>query len=115
MNLQGTINTILRRAEPDGVRHTYKVKGNALTSLSTTKTSQATFTGKASIQDVTDQANPISVDSNATFQITKTDKGEPGRNDSIGITIRNKAGTLWFASNWNKVAGSVIAKECCEE
>jgi hypothetical protein len=30
-----------------------------------------------------------------------TDKGEPGSSDTIGITIWNKSGGLWFASNWN--------------
>jgi hypothetical protein len=30
-----------------------------------------------------------------------TDKGEPGTRDTIGITVWNKSGGLWFASAWN--------------
>ena len=30
-----------------------------------------------------------------------TDKGEPGSSDTIGITVWNKSGGLWFSSNWN--------------
>jgi len=61
----------------------------------------ATFNGKASIQDITDPLNPMSIDGNATLQVTMTDKGEPGSSDTIGITVWNKSGGLWFSSNWN--------------
>ena len=60
----------------------------------------ATFNGKASIQDITDPLNVLSIDGNATLQVTMTDRGEPGSNDTIGITVWNKAGGLWFSSNW---------------
>ena len=30
-----------------------------------------------------------------------TDNGEPGKNDTIGITVWNKSGGLWYASNWS--------------
>jgi hypothetical protein len=30
-----------------------------------------------------------------------TDRGEPGTNDTLGITVWNKNGALWYASNWN--------------
>jgi hypothetical protein len=30
-----------------------------------------------------------------------TDKGEPGGYDTIGITLWNKSGGLWFASTWD--------------
>ena len=30
-----------------------------------------------------------------------TDKGEPGSSDSIGITLWNNNGGLWFSSNWS--------------
>jgi hypothetical protein len=41
------------------------------------------------------------VDGNATLQVTMTDKGEPGTGDTIGITVWNKSGGLWLASNWD--------------
>ena len=62
---------------------------------------QAAFNGKANIQDITDPLNPISIDGNATLQVELTDNGEPGSSDTIGITLWNKSGGLWFASNWN--------------
>ena len=45
-------------------------------------------------------SNPISVDGNATLQVTMTDYGSPGTSDTIGITVWNKLGGTWFSSNW---------------
>lgn len=104
-NLQGNMNTIIRRMEGDGILHVYQIKGNSMTSLavnssvSTAKT--ATFNGKASIQDITDPTAPQSIDGNATLLVTITDRGEPGNTDDIGITVWNKSGGLWYSSNWN--------------
>jgi len=96
-NLQGNINSLVRN---NG--RVYQIKGNAITSLSTNPaTGTATFNGKANIQDVTDPLSPISIDGNATLQVTMTDRGEPGNTDTIGITVWNKNGGLWFSSNWN--------------
>jgi hypothetical protein len=103
-SLQGHINAIVRRTESNGLR-VYQIKGNSMTSLSVNSTAKtATFNGKASIQDITDPLNPISVDGNATLQVTMTDKGELGTSDLIGITVWNKSGGLWFASNWTGTA-----------
>jgi PKD repeat protein len=109
-NLQGNINTIYRRMENDGLLHVYQVKGNAMTSLGIdgSKTAQhpyptATFNGKANIRDITDPDNIISVDGNATLQVTMTDRGEPGSYDDIGITLWSKSGGLWYSSNWNSI------------
>jgi hypothetical protein len=110
-NLQGRINTIVRRLEADGIVHVYQIKGNVMTSLTVspkscpnaTPTSPCTavFNGKASIQDITDPLAPVSIDGNATLQVTMTDRGEPGNTDMISITVWNKSGGLWFSSNWN--------------
>ncbi|GAA4416224.1 hypothetical protein GCM10023187_47500 [Nibrella viscosa] len=105
-SLQGNINVITRRMESDGILHVYQIKGNAMTSLTTQPTAaggKATFEGKANIQDITDPANVVSVDGNATLQVTMTDNGESGTTDAIGITVWNKAGGLWFASTWDGV------------
>ncbi|TMD34949.1 MAG: hypothetical protein E6I95_04810, partial [Chloroflexi bacterium] len=118
-NLQGNINVIIRN---NG--RVYQIKGNSMTSLvinycpnsptpcsapvspctgtaSATCPIVATFNGKASIQDITDPLNPISIDGNATLQVTMTDYGSPGTSDTIGITVWNKSGGMWYASNWN--------------
>ncbi|MGE5520292.1 MAG: Ig-like domain repeat protein, partial [Candidatus Dadabacteria bacterium] len=122
-NLQGSINTIIRRTEEDGV-HVYQVKGNAMTSLVINPTISSDhphltsiFDGKASIQDVTDPLNVVAVDGNATLHVEMTDIGEQGSanqqnlSDSIAITVWNKDGGLWFASNWstNKTVQQAIA------
>jgi hypothetical protein len=98
---KGNINTIIRN---NG--RVYQVKGNSMTSLTITDTSSTTgtaiFNGKASIQDITNpNAQPISIDGNATLQVSIVDNGEPGSNDTISITVWNKSGGLWFTSNWN--------------
>jgi hypothetical protein len=98
-NLQGRVNTIVRHLERDGLVHVYQIKGNVMTSLSVNvKAGAASFNGKASIQDVTDPLNVLAIDGNASLQITMSDKGEPGSADTIGITLWNKAGGLWFSS-----------------
>jgi hypothetical protein len=98
-NLQGRINTIVR----NGGR-VYQIKGNSMTSLAVQPSAAggtATFNGKANIQDVTDPLNPLSIDGNASLQVTMTDNGEPGSADTIGITLWDKNGGLWFSSSWN--------------
>jgi hypothetical protein len=104
--LKGTMNTIVR----NGGR-VYQIKGNAMTSLTTkpvptpsaSTPATATFNCKANIQDITDPLNILPIDGNAAMQVTITDQGEPGIADSIGITLYNKAGGVWFSSNWDAV------------
>src|SRR5204863_9590606 len=99
--LPGSVKTTIRGTEPAAV-DVYQIKGNSMTSLSVDATTgKATFNGKASIQDITHPLVPLSVDGNATLQVTMTDAGEPGSSDKIAITVWNKAGGLWFASNWS--------------
>ncbi|MBD0255972.1 MAG: T9SS type A sorting domain-containing protein, partial [Cytophagales bacterium] len=106
-NLQGNINTIFRRKEADGIVHVYQIKGNSMTSLSvnagvaTAKT--AIFNGKANMTDITNPLMPVPLGGNLTLQVTMTDKGEPGVNDQIGITVYNNAGGIFHSSNWNGV------------
>lgn len=111
-NLQGNINILVRHTEADGIVHVYQIKGNSMTSLSVQpvdeSTATAVFYGKASIQDVTDPDNPISVDGNASLQVNMTDRGEPGSSDDIGITVWDKNGGLWYSSNWDGVQTSLL-------
>jgi hypothetical protein len=107
-NLQGGINIIVRRKEADGMLHVFQIKGNAMTSLAINGDitgshpyPTAIFDGKASIQDVTDPLNVLSIDGNASLHVEMTDKGDPGSSDMIAITVWDKDGGLWFASNWN--------------
>jgi VCBS repeat-containing protein len=100
---KGNINIIVR----NGGR-VYQLKGNAMTSLAIDNAvttghpfPTAVFNGKANIQDITNPLAPMPIDGNATLQVVMTDKGEPGAADSIAITLWDKNGGLWFASNWN--------------
>jgi hypothetical protein len=100
--LQGNINTIVRSL--DG--KTYQVKGNVMSSLSVSPATasspgKAVFNGKANIQNITDPLNVISVDGNATLQVTMTDRGEPGKNDDISIIVWDKSSNVWYSSNWD--------------
>jgi len=102
-NLQGTINTIVRRME-GGVLHIYQVKGNSMTSLTVNSTANpptAVFNGKANVTDITNPLSPVSVGGNSTLQVSMTDAGEPGTFDKIGIIVFNNAGGMWFTSNWD--------------
>jgi MBG domain (YGX type) len=106
-NLQGNINSIIRKTEADGVLHVYQIKGNSMTSLSVKTTGTggyAVFNGKANLQDITNPSSPVSVDGNATLQVTMTDNGDQSIGDSIGITVWNKAGGLWYSSNWQSAS-----------
>jgi hypothetical protein len=105
-NLQGQLNSIVRRTEA-GVMHTYQIKANKMTSLSVQKTAAggtATFNGKAVLTDITNALSPVTVDANGSLQVKMADNGQPGTNDNIGITIWNKTGGLWYSSNWNSTA-----------
>jgi hypothetical protein len=143
-NLQGRVNTIIRRTE-NGVHKVYQVKANNLGTLGVTYCKvdattglscthdvngsqvpntippsgctynatatcpiKATFTGSASIQDVTNPLAPLSVDGGATVQLDMFDYGEPGSTgpgpDQISITVWNKSNALWYSSRWNSTA-----------
>src|SRR5438132_207103 len=116
-NLQGNLNTIVRRKESDGIQHVYQIKGNSMTSLAvyqwvnntwvsgcTGATSaspcKAQFNGKANIQDITNPLAPFTVSGNSSLQFNMTDYGTPGSSDTIGITLWNGSGGIWFSTNW---------------
>ena len=102
--VQGNVVFLVRRLEDDGIVHTYQIRSNAIRSFSANDgTGEGVFNAKATIQDVTDPLNPIAIDGNASLQITLTDRGEPGSEDSIAITLWNKKGGLYFSSLWDGV------------
>lgn len=103
-NLQGRLNLIVRRTESDGLVHVYQIKSTALSTLTVDPVSgTASMTSKATIVDITNPLAPLTVDGNATLQFTMDDNGEPGSSDTLGVTVWNKNGGMWFSSNWNGV------------
>jgi hypothetical protein len=84
---------------------TYQVKSTGISSLVINRVSplpgMGSFSGKAAITDITDQAAPVVVEAVATLQVIVNDYGEPGSSDMLGITLWDKSGKLWFSSRWN--------------
>jgi len=82
----------------------YQFKTNAIDSLNIkspqTGSTEATFTSKANITDITNPLAPISLGGNKLMQITMIDKGEPGSSDTIGMTVTDSTGLL-YSSSWS--------------
>jgi hypothetical protein len=109
--VDGQLNVIVRRTESDG-EHTYQVKATAVTTLVRDLASgQATIVAISTIEDITKPKAPVLVDAAALVRVTITDNGEPGRSDTVAITVLTHAGALWFSSNWDGVwtVGQTIA------
>ncbi|HYM12457.1 MAG TPA: Ig-like domain repeat protein [Bryobacterales bacterium] len=68
----------------------YQISGTSLTSLAVNGNA-ATLNGTVTVQDLT---HNVTLDSNATFQLDMT-------SSTIGITVWDSAGGLWFSSYWN--------------
>jgi hypothetical protein len=101
-NLQGKVNLIIRAA--DG--KVYQIKANSMDTLTVNNAKPlartAVFTSKASVTDITNPLAPVSLGGGHSFQMKLTDNGEPGKTDTIGITLyANNSGALLFSSNWN--------------
>jgi hypothetical protein len=116
-NPHGNINSIVRRIEKDGIQHVYQIKGNSMSALAvyqmvngtwtagctgatSTSPCKAQFNGNANIQDITNPLSPVSVTGNNSLQFNMTDYGTPGSSDTLGITLWNSFGGIWFSTNW---------------
>jgi hypothetical protein len=110
-NLQGHANIVYRSG---GL--IYQIKSNAIDSLGIVRKTPtgATCTGsvsstcwglgdfrsKATLVNVTNPLNPVTISGNLSLQLTLTDKGEPGSNDTVAVSLYNGS-TLVFSSEWN--------------
>ncbi len=100
----GRVVVLVRRVEDDGIEHVYQIRSNSINSFVTNEADgTAIFNARVTIQDVTDPLNVLDVDGNASMQIALCDRGEPGDQDSIGITVWNKKGGLYLSSFWDGV------------
>jgi hypothetical protein len=126
-NPHGNINSIVRRMEKDGIQHVYQIKGNSMNTLAvyqlvgatlsngtltggtwnagctgatSTSPCRAQFNGNANIQDITNPLSPVSVTGNNSLQFNMTDYGTPGSGDTLGVTLWNSSGGIWFSTNW---------------
>jgi hypothetical protein len=98
-SLSGSISTTVRRGG-----RVYQIKGTTMRSLSVQPAATggtATFVGKASVRDITNSNNPVTLDANAALQMTMGDAGTSGAADWIAIAAWKTGGGLWFSSNWD--------------
>ncbi len=70
------------------------------TGATSTSPCKAQFNGKANIQDITNPVASIGVSGNDSLQFNMTDYGSPGSTDTLGITLWNGSGGIWFSTNW---------------
>jgi hypothetical protein len=111
-NPQGHINVIYRNGG-----HVYQIKTTATDTFGTalklnggtatcagppsaTCWGLASWSSKANLTDVTNPNSPVSLGGGWSLQMSMTDKGEPGKDDSIALTLWNGS-TLVFSSNWD--------------
>jgi Bacterial Ig-like domain (group 3)/HYR domain len=97
-SLQGNVNSIFRRTE-GGILKTFQLKGNAMITLSVVGIN-ASYTGKASLVDITNPMAPINLGGNLIIRMDVTDNGEPGTNDQVAISVFDGS-FLLFSSNWS--------------
>ena len=95
-NLQGHVNIIIRNGGK-----TYQIKSTATDSLVVNVTKgTAMFTSKCTITDITNPLSPIGLAGGVPLQISMTDKGEPGKDDTFAVTVWDKSNKLLFSSSW---------------
>ena len=93
--------------KPDGtldqVEHKYEISSNAIATFAVGQPNvrQASFSSKANLVEVVDDATRVSIEGGAILQLSMWDAGTSGTNDMFGITLQRKAGGIWFSSNWN--------------
>jgi hypothetical protein len=63
---------------------------------------KAQLNGKAKITDIANPALPVSFygNGNNALQFNIADFGTSGRKDTLGITVWNSSGGIWFSTNW---------------
>ena len=100
-NLQGNVNIIIRSGSKN-----YHVKGIVGGSNGSLNTNVSSATDKKAILtakgNITDGATGLQVPygSNADVELRMSDRGEPGANDLLAVTIKATDGTLLYSSEW---------------
>ena len=81
----------------------YKVTSRVIsTLLAVSASGKGTIIAEAVLSDITDPGAPVLIDEHGSMRITLDDSGSPGAMaDTIGITVRDADGRLWFSSYWD--------------
>jgi hypothetical protein len=117
---KGNVNIIFRKTV-SGVLRTYQVKSNAIISVGIggdDALKMGQFNSKANLTDITDPLSVISLGGNLDLNITMNDRGEPGSQDAVVVTLYGPSGNLWFSSKWmvtetveqTLAAGNIVIK-----
>lgn len=111
----GGINLMTRSGN-----HTYKLKGNKVTSLTVTPANgttpaTATFTCNAVVSDIVNNV-VVGSEGNCTAVIEITDVCEPGSGarsstDLIAITVKDKNGVVIYSNKWDATARKTTKQE----
>ncbi len=108
-NPQGKVSVIVHSMNnPDGSpaasMRTYKISSTAISVLAADASrGTASFSSKATVQDITDPLNPIAIDGGATLQVEMKDAAT----DTINIYVLNKAGGVWFVNKLDAMLKAV--------
>ena len=98
-SLQGGMNIIFRR-QVGGETQLFQIKTNSMSTLgvniSNPKVKTGVFTSKVNLKNLT---TGESLGGNLQLQVKITDRGEPGTNDDIAITLWD-GNVLLYSSNW---------------
>ena len=108
--------------DPNNTIHTYKLRSNAISTLSVTGPN-ASFSGKANVTEIVNGVEQ-SIEGNCTMQLNIFDGGANGggtsstingvnaiRYDSIAVTVFRSKGGVWYSNNWDGTK-TVQAKMC---
>ena len=63
---------------------------------------------KANLKDITDPLNHVSLGGNLTLSVDMSDKGEPGKDDSISFNLIDANNILLYSSEWSGIATEEI-------
>jgi hypothetical protein len=117
-NPQGKVTVLVHSMNnPDGSpalsMRTYKITSTAISVLAADPNKgTASFSSKATLQDITDPLNSFSIDGGATLQLEMVDgdKGtaaHPAVGDTVSIYLLNKNGGVWFANKLDSLLRAV--------
>jgi hypothetical protein len=98
----------------DNKGHIYKLRSNAITTLSVGSGSNpnvAQFTSKANVVEIVDGVEQ-SIEGNCTMVFDMTDVSRQGEGDMVAITVYRAKGGMWFTSKWD---GSKPVQKVIEE
>lgn len=94
----GSVTLTFDHTGSDGRKRTYQVQSTAVSSYGGAS-GIAAVVATANLSDVTDPRRPILLATGLRLNVSLTDRGSPGSNDSIAFSLWGTGG-LYFSSDW---------------